>query len=31
MYQILNCVISRPKDARVLLRYYIDTYLKKAQ
>lgn len=31
MYQILNCVISRPKDAWVLLRYYIDTYLKKAQ
>lgn len=31
IYQLLNCVISRPKDARVLLRYYVDTYLKKAQ
>ena len=29
LYQILNCVISRPKDARVLLRYYVDTYLRK--
>lgn len=31
MYQILNCVISRPKDAQVLLRYYVNTYLKKAR
>ena len=31
LYQILNCVISRPKDARILLRYYVDTYLRKAR
>lgn len=31
MYQILNCVISRPKDARILLHYYVDTYLRKAR
>lgn len=31
LYQILNCVVSRPQGAKMLLRYYVDTYLKKAQ
>lgn len=29
LYQILNCLISKPRKAKILLRYYIDTYLKK--
>ena len=27
-YQILHCLISRPPNGKLLLRYYIDTYLK---
>ena len=31
LYQVLNCLISKPRNAKILLRYYIETYLKKEQ